>query len=167
MQKNIYLIYGHAPTSNLRSNIDIADTFDFSLHKPTGKLMLNKKNMMPALDMRVPNENLEILNFTFETIVVETAVFMEWVKSLMEFRDRLEQENLHTQGTPPFDALVRAISSFRSCNKNTTREIAGDFIQYKQAVKSFDSESFLNGYEIMENVFIKARNNGGIWFKYM
>ena len=164
---NIYVIYGSNPTTPFLGKLDVAETFDFSLHKPTGKLVLNRKQMTPAIDMRAPWENIEVTNFTFGHLTVEIPVFMDWVKHMMDFCKILQQEICEPMSAPPFDAFIRAISSFRSCNQAAVNKIALDFIKWKPHAERFGPDTFLGGYELMEKAFVTARNNGGVWIKHM
>jgi hypothetical protein len=163
---NIYAIFGHNPNVTSPTNLDIAEKYDFSLHKQSGKLILNKKGMEPTIDMRNP-QDLEIVDFTFGHLTIETPIFMEWLMRFVDFCDTLWEENRESLSKKPFDTLLRAISNFSSCNTTKVRSTALEFAKWKSHAERFGPDAFFGGYEMMEDAFITARNNGGVWFKHM
>lgn len=164
---NIHVIYCNNPESTDSTIIDMAEVYDFSIQANTGKLILYKKGMEPAMTWPPSAESIEALKFDWGHLVVDTPTFKDWAKRLAAFSEEIRKEASELREIRPFDKLLAAVNSSQPCNNRTVRDIAGDFSVWKRRAEQFGPQNFLDGYELMAKAFKTARGNGSVWIKHM
>lgn len=162
----IFVIYAHKPVTAPCATINIAQHFDFSLDKSSNRIVLTGRNNGPAIDFRSSDANVEIMNYDFGHLTIDTAIFMKWIKEFVNFCDRLNTQLSPAEGQAPFHELLRAMGTFMACDNGMTNKIASDFVKWSDAAENYGTDNFVGGYRHMQEAFLTARTNGAVWIKH-
>lgn len=164
---NIHIIYCNNPDTRVSAAIDVVDVYDVGIQTETGKLVIHKKGMKPAITWPSSEEDLETLKLEWGHLVVDTRVFADWAVRMFEFSNAIRREACRDDSAAPFEDLLFAACYFHPCNNKKAKKISDDLARWESRAKQFGPQNFTGGYELIAKAFKKARRNGGVWIKHI